>query len=254
MDNRGGNYFSDYTVCLLTCLLQLYCDTAIVIIAIEGMDKAGKQTQSVMLKRELAERDISSKLFHFPIYTTDVGKAIRRHLGSRGKAADRTKWRPEILHCMQAANKWEHYYDIKDAVKQYDVVIMDRYTASNIAYGLANGMPKSWISNLEKRLPKADCTILLDIPAGESFSRHPNRRDAFEKDRNFLEIIKYEYCELAKEKNWITINADNPKDIVHKNIMKKLAPFIQNIPKQKRKKPARDSKRDTKKAVASKDT
>ncbi len=46
------------------------------IIVIEGGDQAGKLTQSKLLEKALKKRKIKTKLFHFPDYTTPIGKEI----------------------------------------------------------------------------------------------------------------------------------------------------------------------------------
>ena len=59
---------------------------------------------------------------------------------------------------------------------------MNRYYQSNLIYGLANGMKRKWLENLDAGLPKADLVILLDVTQRESFRRKKTRRDKFEKN------------------------------------------------------------------------
>jgi len=168
------------------------------IVAIEGLDKAGKQTQSRMLSKALAGEDITSKLFHFPNYRTLIGNTIARHLASRQRRGEAPA--PQVLHCLQAANKWDELGRINDACQSYDVVIMDRYYASNRAYGAAKGVDPKWLANLEDGLPKAGVTILLDISVEESFKRRPDDRDTFERDKEFLEGVRAGYGKMAKRR------------------------------------------------------
>ena len=194
------------------------------IVAIEGLDKAGKQTQSRMLGRALAGEDITSKLFHFPNYRTLIGNTIARHLASRHRRGEAPA--PQALHCLQAANKWDELGRINDACQGYDVVIMDRYYASNRAYGAAKGLDPGWLANLEDGLPQADVTILLDISVEESFKRRPDDRDTFERDKEFLEGVRAGYDKMAKREGWAVIPADRPRDEVHRDILESLMPVI----------------------------
>lgn len=185
------------------------------IVAIEGMDQAGKRTQSMMLQRALRERHMTSKIFHFPNYKTRIGAEIARLLRAGGRD-DRV---PQVLHCLQAANRWEHLEKIKRACSKYDVVIMDRYFYSNLAYGSAGGISSKWLAGLDAGLPEADIVILLDIAVSESFQRRSDNRDKFEEDRTFLEAVCRKYKSMAKKKGWQTIPAAGPKQQVHLGVL-----------------------------------
>lgn len=183
------------------------------IVAIEGVDQAGKRTQSMMLQKALKKRNKTSKLFHFPNYKTYIGKEIDRRLNVKDDSV------PQVLYCLQAANRWEHFEKIKQACSKYDVVIMDRYSPSNLAYGSASGVSSRWLANLDAGLPKADIVILLDISTTESFQRRPDYRDKFEKNVPFLEAVRRKYKSMAKKGNWKIISAVGSKRQVHLDVL-----------------------------------
>jgi len=79
------------------------------IVAIEGGDQAGKKTQSQMLANALKKRKLKTKVFSFPDYSTPIGKQIRRYLDGK------TKFPPQVIHCLLAANRWEKLNEIKKA-------------------------------------------------------------------------------------------------------------------------------------------
>ena len=193
------------------------------IVAIEGVDQAGKHTQSVMLQRALKKSGMSVKLFHFPRYDTPIGRAISRHL----VAKRRKEIPPQVFHCLQAANKWEFLHVIRDALLSHDVVIMDRYHSSNVIYGAANGVDRKWLENLERGMPKAKFTILLDIPVGVSFERRPADRDKLERDKKFLGSVRTEYRSMARKRRWKVVNADKPKGDVHAEMLGYLLPRLE---------------------------
>lgn len=184
------------------------------IIVIEGGDQAGKLTQSAMLEKALKKRKIKTKLFHFPDYTTPVGKEIRKYLDGK------RKFPPQVIHCLLAANRWEKLDQILDAQEKNSILIMNRYYHSNLVYGLANGMKQKWLENLDAGLPKADLVILLDVTQKESFNRQKTNRDKFEKNEEFLRKISKIYKTTAKKKRWKIIDASKSKQEVHEEIMK----------------------------------
>jgi dTMP kinase len=184
------------------------------IVVIEGGDQAGKFTQSTLLEKALKKRKVKTKLFHFPDYTTPIGKEIRKYLDGK------RKFPPQVIHCLLAANRWEKVDQILAAQEKNSVLIMNRYYHSNMIYGLANGMKQKWLENLDVGLPKADLVILLDVSQKESFRRQKTNRDKFEKNEEFLRKISKIYRTTAKKKHWKIIDASKSKEKVHEEILK----------------------------------
>ncbi|MDH3855645.1 MAG: dTMP kinase [Nitrosopumilus sp.] len=184
------------------------------IVVIEGGDQAGKLTQSTLLEKALKKQKIKTKLFHFPDYTTPIGKEIRKYLDGK------RKFPPQVIHCLLAANRWEKLDEILAAQEKNSVLIMNRYYHSNLIYGLANGMKQKWLENLDVGLPKADLVILLDVTQKESFHRQKTNRDKFEKNEEFLRKISKIYRTTAKKKHWKIIDASNSREKVHEEILR----------------------------------
>ena len=183
------------------------------IIVFEGGDQAGKKTQSSLLTKKLKSLKIKTELFSFPDYTTPIGKEINKYL--HGKRS----FSPQTIHCLLAANRWEKVEKIKMAQEKNSVVIMNRYTESNLVYGLVNGLKLSWLENLDAGLPKSDLVIVLDVPQNESFKRKKTNRDKFEKNKIFSQTISKIYRKMAKKKRWKIVDATNSINEVHQDIM-----------------------------------
>ena len=186
---------------------------SILIIAIEGLDQAGKKTQAEMLVKALRKLKLKTTIFSFPDYSTVIGKEIKRYLyGKR-------KFSPEIIHFLYAANRHEKLDEIKKSSSKNSVLVMNRYYQSNLVYGIANGLKEKWLQELEAGLPKADLVIVLDTSQSVSFSRKKSRRDKFEKDKKFSKKISQIYRRLAKKHRWKIVSS-NTKQETHKEIMK----------------------------------
>jgi len=185
----------------------------ILIIAIEGLDQAGKKTQAEMLVKALRKLKLKTTIFSFPDYSTVIGKEIKRYLyGKR-------KFSPEIIHFLYAANRHEKLDEIKKSSSKNSVLVMNRYYHSNLVYGIANGLKEKWLQELEAGLPKADLVIVLDTSQSVSFSRKKSRRDKFEKDKKFSKKISQIYRRLAKKHRWKIVSSDTKQE-THKEIMK----------------------------------
>ena len=187
------------------------------IVAIEGSDQAGKKTQSQMLANALKKSKVKTKIFNFPDYSTPIGKQIRRYLDGK------TKFPPQVIHCLLAANRWEKLEEIKKAHQKNSVLIMNRYYHSNFVYGIVNGMKLDWLEGLDKGLPQSDLVIVLDVSQKEAFSRKNSKRDVFEKNKLFSQKISKAYRKLAKKKHWKLIDASGSKQDVHNQVMKVFA-------------------------------
>ena len=183
------------------------------IIVIEGGDQAGKKTQTELLLKALKKRKIKTTTFSFPDYSTPIGKEITKYLNGK------RKFPPQVIHCLLAANRWEKLNQILEAKEKNSILIMNRYYQSNLVYGVANGLKQNWLENLDAGLPKADLVILLDVSQKESFKRKKTNRDKFEKNEEFLKKISKIYRTIAKKKGWKIVNAAQPKDQVHQEIL-----------------------------------
>src|SRR5918993_1725029 len=127
------------------------------LIAFEGLDQSGKQTQAESLRDHFIARGRDCRLLSFPDYTTAIGTEISRALhGERDYPAD-------TMQLLYVANRYEHRGQIESLLGAGAVIVCDRYVASSVAYGEAQGLDDSWLQDIQRYLPKPDLTIVLDI-------------------------------------------------------------------------------------------
>jgi dTMP kinase len=195
------------------------CEMKGLLIVIEGMDQSGKKTQTNLLASRLRKADCPVEMISFPDYTTPIGREIRKYLDGK------RDFGPEIRQFLYVANRWERKKTLENWLGKGRVVIADRYTQSNLAYGLANGLDLQWMINLEQGLPKADVTIVLDIPVDTAFRRRKTMRDMYERDKAFLKRIRSSYHTLAKKFGWFLVNGEAPPETVAENIWKIISRF-----------------------------
>ncbi len=177
------------------------------LIVIEGLDKSGKTTQSRMLFNfydKIYPGNVS--LLSFPDYSTRIGREIKSFLEGR------VRYNNEVKHMLLSANRWEKKPEIEGLREKDNIVIINRYYHSNLAYGLANGMNFDWLVNLDYGLPKEDIVIvtwILSLLFDKRGFDNGFVLDEFEKSRDFLEKAREHYLDLAKRFNWIVINSDS---------------------------------------------
>src|ERR1044072_3485886 len=127
------------------------------LIAFEGLDQSGKQTQAETLRDRLKQDGHKSRLVSFPDYGTSIGEEIARALqGARESGAD-------VMQLLYIANRYERKPDLTRWLDGGLILVCDRYMASSIAYGDAFGLDPAWLTDMQKFLPPATVSILLDI-------------------------------------------------------------------------------------------
>ena len=140
-----------------------------VVVSLEGIDAAGKNTQSKLLFEYFKRSDTPVEFISFPDYTTPIGREIRSFLDHK------QEYVAEARHMLYAANRYEHKEQLENWIAQGKIVVINRYIESNLAYGTANGLPLQWLSQLESRMPPADYVFYLKISPEVSASRKKNR-------------------------------------------------------------------------------
>lgn len=123
---------------------------------------------------------------------------------------------------MYAENRYEHKEQIEKWISEGKIVVINRYSESNLAYGGANGLPLEWLANIESRMPRADYVFYLKLSPEVSASRKKNR-DRFEADLAFLKRVSSVYEALVEPGRWFTVSADQPKDLIHYEIAKTIS-------------------------------
>ena len=177
------------------------------LIAFEGLDQSGKQTQAELLRDRLTASGRMSRLLSFPDYATVIGAEIGRAL--RGERA----YGPDVMQLLYVANRYEWKQAIADATQAGTILVCDRYLASSVAYGEAQGLDAAWLLDIQKYLPQPDVTILLDILPDVSARRKSVERDKYERDLALLARVRESYLRQAAH-GWVRIDADRDRDAV----------------------------------------
>jgi len=193
------------------------------LVAIEGIDGSGKGTQSRRLASALERSGLRVRLLSFPRYQeTAFGRQVGRFLDGRFGPLDQVH--PLLVSLLFAGDRFESRAVLQEAMDANDVVILDRYVASNVAHQTAKVEGeerlelRAWIEHLEFTLyglPRPDRVILLDLTASQAqqlIARKARRTytdksaDLQEADAVYLERVRQVYLQLAADDPaWQTI-------------------------------------------------
>ncbi len=183
------------------------------LLAIEGADGAGKATAAAEVATQLRARGLSVAVIAFPRYTDTVGGHV---LGDFLAGRLPHAMSPRAVATLYALDRFESRAVVLAAAADHDVVVFDRYIASNMAYQAAKVAADAahelmaWIVALETAtfaMPAPDLSIYLDTPldvARAQIARKQQRSytdqtyDAHEADDGLQTRVRAAYAALVE--------------------------------------------------------
>jgi dTMP kinase len=187
------------------------------LIAFEGLDQSGKQTQAETLRDDLIAAGHRCELLSFPDYATAIGTEIYRALhGER-------EYTPDVMQLLYVTNRYEVKARLDCWLAEGRVILCDRYLASSIAYGEAHGLDPIWLADIQRFLPSPDLTILLDISPDTALKRKAAGRDRYERDLALLQRVRHSYQTQAAGPRWVLIAGDRGKSEVTADVRSAVA-------------------------------
>ena len=190
------------------------------LIAFEGLDQSGKQTQAELLRDWLKSEGHRARLVSFPDYGTSIGEEIARALqGERDYGAD-------VMQLLYIANRYERKPDLQRWLDGGLILVCDRYTASSIAYGEAQGLESGWLAEVQKFLPPASLTIVLDIAPETAVHRKAVDRDRYERDLAMQTRVRASYHRQASADGWVVIDGERSKEAIAADVIHAVTPQL----------------------------
>jgi dTMP kinase len=206
-------------------------------VVMEGIDGCGKTTQLQALMQWLPGSGLlppgAAVIQTREPGGTALGQALRQLLLHPPEAADPCSV-AELL--MYAADRAQHVERvIRPALERGDWVVSDRFAGSTLAYqGYGRQLDRNVIAQLEHIATgglNADATLWLQLPLQRSLGRRAGQtNDRIEAaGQAFLQRVCDGFAALAAERQWCTIDADQPVPAVTAQIRQRLSTaFVQN--------------------------
>jgi dTMP kinase len=193
---------------------------------IEGLDGAGKSTQIKLLRAFLTEMKYKCEYLHFPRTESPwFGELIARFL--RGEFGSLNEVDPYLVAMLYAGDRNDAAEMITGWLAEGRIVILDRYTYSNVAYQCAKlnsadegDKLRDWILELEFKhfgIPEPGLNIFLDVPFrftegklskrrnGDDRSYLNGRNDIHESSLEFQKRVREMYIKISETDNRLAV-------------------------------------------------
>lgn len=219
------------------------------LIAVDGVDASGKQTQTELLQKRLSQES-EVRLVSFPAYEQESSTLVKMYLnGEFGtKPEDVNAYAASMFF---AADRYATFK--KDWGKDYldgKTIIADRYVSSNMIHqaGKIEDIREKnnfleWLFDLEYNrlaLPQPDITIFLDMPPeyGARLMRErankitgAAQKDIHESNREYLQKSYENALFVARKYNWQIISCVDGENIrtieqIHDEIYQKIKQLL----------------------------
>src|SRR4051794_38991906 len=190
------------------------------LIAFEGLDQSGKQTQAERLRDRLTAMGRKVRLVSFPDYSTHIGDELARAL------AGEREYSAEVMQLLYVANRYEWKQALQQLLEDGWFVVCDRYTASSVAYGEAFGLDAGWLTEVQRFLPTPSATVMLDIAPETAVTRKSVDRDRYERDLALQARVRDSYHRLAERNGWLLLEGDRTKEEIAADVFTSLAPRL----------------------------
>ena len=191
------------------------------LIAVEGIDGSGKRTQVELLTLTLKARGHSVYSTGFPQYDSWFGKMVGKFLN--GDLGPLESVDPHFSAMLYAGDRFEAKFKLEAALDSGQILLVDRYIASNLAHQTARVPPAKrseflqWIEHLEYQiygLPRENLILYLRVPPREAQrlvalksarSYTSAQKDLQEASLRHLEDAAEMYDSLSRSTPWATI-------------------------------------------------
>lgn len=198
------------------------------LVAIEGVDGAGKSTLADRLESWLDEEGYKVDLTRW-----NSSKSIKPHLKDLKKEFRLTPRTYSLMHAADFADRWDK--EINPALASGRIVIADRWKYTAFARDVARGNPAQWVRGIYTFAPDPDITFYLRVDLKEAYRRIHQGRDPkyyeagmdlrLSSDINesfvlFNARVIRQYEEMVREFDFTVIDGSKDPDTIFKQCQK----------------------------------
>lgn len=184
------------------------------LIVLYGANNLGKTTQAKMLVENIiVKMSKESEYLKYAIYDlAPSGPLINDYL----KSGNKYQFTAREFQILQVLNRTQHEPVIKEKINKGTWIVAEDYIGTGIAWGMATGLNKKLLYDLNSHLLKENLGILFE---GEPFPEDLDKNNVHETDLALLAKVSESFKEIARDFNWHTINANRSIEEVQEEIL-----------------------------------
>eukprot|EP00929_Paragymnodinium_shiwhaense_P055459 TRINITY_DN27784_c0_g1_i1.p1 TRINITY_DN27784_c0_g1~~TRINITY_DN27784_c0_g1_i1.p1 ORF type:complete len:308 (+),score=101.79 TRINITY_DN27784_c0_g1_i1:155-1078(+) len=211
-------------------------------IVFEGLDRAGKSTQSKELLAYMTKASeaavgkdgepvakrrqtgMAPKWMCFPARHTPMGSLIDQYLRKKLEMCDRA------VHLLFSANRWEMATDIIKELDAGKTIICDRYAFSGVVYSAAKGMDAAWCRSTDIGLPQPDLVFFLHLDPEVGAKRAAFGDERYENTQMQIAVREQfaaaDFGSGEKRVAWNPVDGGQEKAVISEQIRKIVDDFF----------------------------
>lgn len=186
------------------------------LVIFEGLDNSGKTTLVQMIKDYYLNLGINAEISKE--FETNIGRELK-------KMAKEGTLDPILKAYLFATDRYIRMRNIKSEDLQNKIMLFDRYVPSALAYRMAEGIDKNWVTNINSVFPKADIGFFIDITPEESVKRNTDTKFNIKSTPEHLKQVREAYLSILDENNLIYINGMQPIESIFNEVISKIEEF-----------------------------
>lgn len=186
------------------------------LVIFEGLDNCGKTTLVQMIKDYYLRLGIDAEISKE--FETNIGKELK-------KMAKEGTLDPILKAYLFATDRYIRMKNIRQEDLNNKIMLFDRYVPSALAYRMAEGVDKNWVTNINSVFPKADIGFFIDISPDESINRNIETKFNIKATPEHLTKVRRAYLSILDENNLIYINGMQPIENIFGEVIEKIEEF-----------------------------
>jgi dTMP kinase len=186
------------------------------LVIFEGLDNCGKTTLVEMIKNYYLNIGVDAEISKE--FETNIGRELKQ-MAKEGTLD------PILKAYLFATDRYIRMKNIKLEDLKNKVMLFDRYVPSAIAYRMAEGVNKDWVTNINSVFPKADIGFFIDITPNESVKRNTDTKFNIKATPEHLNKVRDAYLSILEENNLIYINGMQSIDKIFNEVIQKIEEF-----------------------------
>jgi len=189
-------------------------------IVIYGVNNTGKTTQAKLLVDKLNNEGYKTEYLKYPNYDLEpTGPQINDYL---------RKDNPQNLTAKEAQtlytrNREDFEPQLKARLEAGINIVAEDYTGTGLAWGLGADVDETYLKTINAHLLKEDLSFLLE---GQRFTKATEAGHKHETNAEFAAKVRQAHLKLAKELNWLKINANLSIEAIHGIIWEEVKKYL----------------------------